>query len=162
MPESFYVSLAYHNVVLRLKQLLTAHVIFVILLAFNRNLFPGKPELLEELLERTGLDSTVRPQEVGFEDYGKICRSFIEMSREHDLSVTPLRVRKPVPIATEKDKDTDANASDVSNASNTSDASDTSDASNASNTCNASNTGNASKTNNASNVPVYRTSVTNV
>jgi len=147
---------------------------FALLLSFNRNLFPGKPELLEELLERTGLDSTVRPQEVGFEDYGKICRSFIEMSREHDLSFTPLRVRKPVPIATEKDKDTYANASDVGNASNTCDASNTSDASNASdtcnasstgdasNTCNASSTGNASNTNNASNVPVYRTNVTNV
>ena len=111
---------------------------------WHRNLFPGKPELLEELLERTGLDSTVRPQEVGFEDYGKICQSFIEMSRERDLSVTPLRVRKPVPIATEKDKYTDANASDLSNASN------------------ASNTGDASSTNNASKVPVYRTNVRNV
>ena len=114
-----------------------------LLLAFNRNLFPGKPQLLEELLERTGVDSTVRPQEVGFEDYGKICQSFIEMTREHDLSVTPLRVRKPVPIATEKDKETDANAYDVSNASN------------ASSTSNASNS-------NSSNVSLYRSDVTNV
>lgn len=126
---------------LRFKQLLTVALTFALLLAFNRNLFPGKPELLEELLERTGVDSTIRPQEVGFEDYGKICQSFIEMSREHDLSVTPLRVRKPVPIATGKDKETDTNASNVSNASN------------------ASNTSNAS---NASNVQVNQTNVTNL
>lgn len=117
---------------------------FALLLAFNRNLFPGKPQLLEELLERTGVDSTVRPQEVGFEDYGKICRSFIEMTRDHDLSVTPLRVRKPVPIATEKDKEMDANACDVSNASN------------------ASGTSNASNPSNSSNAPIYRTNVTNL
>ena len=117
---------------------------FTLLLAFNRNLFPGKPQLLEELLERTGVDSTVRPQEVGFEDYGKICQSFIEMTRDHELSVTPLRVRKPVPIATEKDKETDGNACDVSNASNTSNASRTSDASNTRNT------------------PLYQTNVTNL
>ena len=117
---------------------------FTLLLAFNRNLFPGKPQLLEELLERTGVDSTVRPQEVGFEDYGKICQSFIEMTRDHDLSVTPLRVRKPVPIATETDKETDGNACDVSNASNTSNASRTSDASNTRNT------------------PLYQTNVTNL
>lgn len=109
-----------------------------------RNLFPGKPQLLEELLERTGVDSTVRPQEVGFEDYGKICQSFIEMTRDHDLSFTPLRVRKPVPIATEKDKEMDANACDVSNASN------------------ASGTSNASNSSNSSNAPIYRTNVTNL
>lgn len=124
---------------------------FAFLLAFNRNLFPGKPQLLEELLERTGVDSTVRPQEVGFEDYGKICQSFIEMTHDHDLSVTPLRVRKPVPIATEKDKETDANACDVSSASNTNNASSTSDISNTSNPGNTSNTSNASNTGNASN-----------
>ena len=119
---------------------------FALLLTFNRNLFPGKPQLLEELLERTGVDSTVRPQEVGFEDYGKICQSFMEMTRDHDLSVTPLRVRKPVPVATEKDKETDANACDISNDSNTSNASNTSDASNT----------------NSSNAPTYRTNVTNL
>ena len=144
---------------------------FSLLLTFNRNLFPGRPELLEELLERTGVDSTVRPQEVGFEDYGKICQSFIEMSREHDLSVTPLRVRKPVPIATEKDKETDVNASNASNVSNASDGSNTSDASNASNAGNTSNASNASNTSstggacstsNANNVPIYRTNVTNL
>lgn len=55
------------------------------------------------------MDSTFRPHEVGFEDYSKICQSFIEMSREHDLSVTPLRVRKPVAIATARDKGNAAN-----------------------------------------------------
>lgn len=119
--------------------------VFAVFLVFNRNLFPGKPELLEELLERTGVDFTVRPQEVGFEDYGKICQSFIEMSREHDLSVTPLRVRKPVPIATERDKET--NASSSSNANNDSDAS------------NASNITNSSK---ASNFLINQTKVTNL
>lgn len=137
---------------------------FALLLAFNRNLFPGKPELLEELLERTGVDSTVRPQEVGFEDYGKICQSFIEMSREHDLSITPLRVRKPVPIATEKYKETDANASIASNTSDPSNASTTTNDSSTGDACstsNVSNTSNASNTNNAGNVPIYRTNVTN-
>lgn len=85
------------------------------------------------------MDSTIRPQDVGFEDYGKICQSFIEMSREHDLSVTPLRVRKPVPIATGKDKETDANASNVSNASTASVASNPSNTTSASNASNTSN-----------------------
>ena len=95
------------------------------------------------------MDSTVRPQEVGFEDYGKICRSFIEITRDHDLSVTPLRVRKPVPVATEKDKETDANACDVS------------DASNNSNTSNAGSISDAINSN-SSNAPTYRTNVTNL
>jgi len=113
--------------------------------------------LLEELLERTGVDSTARPQEVGFEDYGKICQSFIEMSREHDLSVTPLRVRKPVPIATEKDKET--NASSNSNANNASDASNPSNTSNASNISNA---GNITNSNKASNFLINQTRATNL
>ena len=61
-------------------------------------------------MERTGLDSTLRPHQVDFEDYNKICQSFIELSRDHDLPVTPLRVRKPVPIATVPNKE---NVTDV-------------------------------------------------
>lgn len=61
-------------------------------------------------MERTGVDSTIRPHELGFEEYSKICQSFIEMSREHNLSVTPLRVRKPVAIATMKEDQKDGNA----------------------------------------------------
>lgn len=86
---------------------------FVFLVPFHRKLFPTKPELLEELFERTGVDSTRRAHEVGFEDYGKICQTFIEMSREHDMPVTPLRVRKPVAIATVKDTGKDANANEL-------------------------------------------------
>ena len=77
----------------------------------HRTLFPKKPELVDELMERTGLNSTLRPHQVDFEDYNKICQSFIEITRDHDLSVTPLRVRKPVPIATfpSKEKEADDN-----------------------------------------------------
>ena len=79
----------------------------------HRTLFPKKPELVDELMERTGIDSTLRPHQIDFEDYNKICQSFIELTRDHDLSVTPLRVRKPVPVATvpSKDKETDDNES---------------------------------------------------
>jgi len=65
-----------------------------------RTLFPRRPELVDELMERTGLGSTLRPHQVDFEDYNKICQSFLELTRDHDLPVTPLRVRKPVPVAT--------------------------------------------------------------
>lgn len=65
-----------------------------------RTLFPRKPELVDELMERTGIDSTLRPHQVDFKDYNKICQSFLELARDHELSVTPLRVRKPVAIAT--------------------------------------------------------------
>lgn len=74
----------------------------------DRTLFPKKPELVGELMERTGLNSTLRPHQVDFEDYNKICQSFIELTRDHDLSVTPLRVRKPVPIATVPSKEQEA------------------------------------------------------
>lgn len=74
----------------------------------DRTLFPKKPELVDELRERTGLNSTLRPHQVDFEDYNKICQSFIELTRDHDLSVTPLRVRKPVPIATVPSKEQEA------------------------------------------------------
>lgn len=74
----------------------------------DRTLFPKKPELVDELMERTGLNSTLRPHQVDFEDYNKICQSFIELTRDHDLSVTPLRVRKPVPIATVPSKEQEA------------------------------------------------------
>lgn len=67
-----------------------------------RTLFHTKPELSDELLERTGVDPTLRPNQVNFEDYEKICRSFLEVSREHDMPITPLRVRKPVAVATRK------------------------------------------------------------
>lgn len=69
---------------------------------FLRTLFHTKPELSDELLERTGVDPTLRPNQVNFEDYEKICRSFLEVSREHDMPITPLRVRKPVAVATRK------------------------------------------------------------
>ena len=77
----------------------------------HRTLFPKKPELVDELMERTGLNSTLRPHQVDFEDYNKICQSFIELTRDHELSVTPLRVRKPVPLATvpSKEKEADDN-----------------------------------------------------
>lgn len=76
-----------------------------------KTLFPNRSELVDELMERTGLDSTLRPHQVDFEDYNKICQSFIELSRDHNLSVTPLRVHKPIPIATVPNKyeKTDAN-----------------------------------------------------
>ncbi|XP_068698057.1 mitochondrial dimethyladenosine transferase 1-like [Montipora foliosa] len=65
-----------------------------------RTLFPRKPELVDELMERTGIDSTLRPHQVDFKDYNKICKSFIELTKDYGLSHVPLRVRKPVPIAT--------------------------------------------------------------
>lgn len=71
---------------------------------FRRTLFPRKPELVDELMERTGIDSTLRPHQVDFKDYNKICQSFLELARDHELSVTPLRVRKPVAIATASNK----------------------------------------------------------
>ena len=55
-------------------------------------------------MERTGIDSTLRPHQVDFKDYNKICQSFLELARDHELSVTPLRVRKPVAIATASNK----------------------------------------------------------
>lgn len=64
-----------------------------------RTLFPRKPELVDELMERTGIDSTLRPHQVDFKDYNKICKSFIELTKDYGLSHVPLRVRKPVPIA---------------------------------------------------------------
>lgn len=67
-----------------------------------RTLFHTKPELSDELIERTGVDPTLRPNQVNFEDYEKICRSFLEVSREHDMPITPLRVRKPIAVATRK------------------------------------------------------------
>lgn len=82
-----------------------------------RMLFPRKPELVDELMERTGVDSTLRPHQVDFDDYNKICQSFMELTRDHDLLVTPLRVRKPVAIATapntEKEADADENVVDL-------------------------------------------------
>lgn len=69
-----------------------------------RTLFPRKPELVDKLMERTGIDSTLRPHQVDFKDYNKICQSFLELARDHELSVTPLRVRKPVAIATASNK----------------------------------------------------------
>ena len=50
-------------------------------------------------MERTGIDSTLRPHQVDFKDYNKICKSFIELTKDYGLSHVPLRVRKPVPIA---------------------------------------------------------------
>ena len=79
------------------------------------------------------------------------------MSREHDLSVTPLRVRKPVPIARERDKET--NASSNSNANNDSGASNASNTSNPSNISNTSNITNSSK---ASNFLINQTKDTNL
>lgn len=77
-----------------------------------RTLFHTKPELSEELFARTGVDSTLRPNQVNFKDYGKICHSFIEISREHDMPITPLRMRKPVAVATKKNNtDVDARTS---------------------------------------------------
>lgn len=99
----------------RCVQILT----FVLLLTFHRTLFPTKPELVGELLERTRVDSSFRPNEVGFEHYGKICQSFIEISREHDMPITPLGVRKPVAVATKKDKEMDDNASNLQMNQNT-------------------------------------------
>jgi len=72
---------------------------------FRRTLFPQKRELADELLERSELDSTLRPHQVDFDDYDRICQSFIELSRDHSLPVTPLRVRKPVSITTISNKE---------------------------------------------------------
>lgn len=80
-----------------------------------RTLFPHKPELADELMERSELDSTLRPHQVDFNDYDKICQSFIELSRDHSLPVTPLRVRKPVSITTVSNKEerADKNENDL-------------------------------------------------
>ena len=72
---------------------------------FRRTLFPHKPELADELMERSELDSTLRPHHVNFDVYDKICQSFVELSRYHSLPVTPLRVRKPVSITTVSNKE---------------------------------------------------------
>lgn len=82
---------------------------------FRRTLFPQKPELADELMERSELDSTLRPHQVDFDNYDKICQSFIELSRDHSLPVTPLRVRKPVSITTVSNKEerTDKNENNL-------------------------------------------------
>ena len=77
------------------KPNIVINTVVIIVCTFVRLLFPEREELVDVLLDESGVDPSLRAHELTLEDFNKLCGSFVNIADTHRIELLPLRVRKP-------------------------------------------------------------------